>query len=71
MGVNSRGFSVSTNFASQKECELLYVCDVDSRAMDKCVGAIEKIQQKRPKAEMDFRKALEDKNLDILKNVLC
>lgn len=66
MGVNSRGFSVSTNFASQKECELLYVSDVDSRAMDKCVGAIEKIQQKRPKAEMDFRKALEDKNLDIL-----
>jgi predicted dehydrogenase len=66
MGVNSRGFSVSTNFAAQKECELLYVCDVDSRAMDKCTGAVEKTQQKRPKAEMDFRKALEDKNLDIL-----
>jgi predicted dehydrogenase len=44
----------------------LYVCDVDSRAADKCVNAIEKAQQKRPKAEGDFRKALEDKNLDLL-----
>ncbi len=49
-----------------KECEVMYVCDVDSRAADKCVDAIEKIQQKKPKAEPDFRKALEDKNLDVL-----
>jgi len=66
MGVNSRGLSVGTNFASQKECELMYVCDVDNRAMDKCVNAVEKAQGKKPKAEGDFRKALEDKNLDLL-----
>jgi predicted dehydrogenase len=57
---------MGTNFASQKECEVMYVCDVDSRAADKCVDAVEKIQQKKPKAEPDFRKALEDKNLDVL-----
>ena len=66
MGVNSRGFSVGSNFASQKECEMMYVCDVDVRAMDKCVSAIEKIQGKKPTAQGDFRKALEDKNLDLL-----
>lgn len=66
MGVNSRGLAVGTNFASQKECELMYVCDVDARAMDKCVTAVEKKQGKKPKAEGDFRKALEDKNLDLL-----
>jgi predicted dehydrogenase len=66
MGVNSRGLSVGTNFASQKECELMYVCDVDNRAMDKCVNVVEKTQGKKPKAEGDFRKALEDKNLDLL-----
>ncbi|MEN9884014.1 MAG: hypothetical protein RLZZ420_1231 [Bacteroidota bacterium] len=66
MGVNSRGLSVGTNFASQKESELMYVCDVDNRAMDKCVNAVEKTQGKKPKAEGDFRKALEDKNLDLL-----
>jgi predicted dehydrogenase len=66
MGVNSRGFSVGSNFASQKECEMMYVCDVDVRAMDKCVAAIEKVQGKKPKAEGDFRKALEDRQLDLL-----
>lgn len=66
MGVNSRGLAVGTNFAAQKNCEVLYVCDVDTRAADKCIDAVEKIQQKRPLASPDFRKALEDKNLDVL-----
>jgi predicted dehydrogenase len=42
------------------------VCDVDSRAADKCIGEVEKIQHKRPRASADFRNALEDKNLDVL-----
>ena len=66
MGVNSRGFAVGTNFARQENCEVVYACDVDSRAADKYVVAVEKIQKKRPKAEPDFRKALEDKDLDAL-----
>ena len=66
MGVNSRGLAVGSNFAAQKNCEVLYVCDVDSRAADKCIDAVEKIQHKRPMPSADFRKALEDKNLDVL-----
>ena len=66
MGVNSRGLSVATGFANQVDCDMLYVCDVDSRAMDKCIGQLEKIGRQRPKAQKDFRKALEDKDLDIL-----
>lgn len=66
MGVNSRGLAVGTNFASQKNCNVLHVCDVDSRAADKCIAAVEKIQNKQPIASPDFRKALEDKNLDVL-----
>ncbi len=66
MGVNSRGLAVGTNFAAQKNCEVLYVSDVDKRAADKCIDAIEKIQNKRPLVSPDFRKALEDKNLDVL-----
>ena len=66
MGVNSRGLAVGSNFAAQKECVVLHVCDVDSRAAEKCITAVEKIQQKKPTATPDFRKALEDKNLDVL-----
>ncbi len=61
MGVNSRGLAVGTNFAAQKNCEVLYVSDVDKRASDKCIDAVEKIQNKRPLASPDFRKALDDK----------
>ena len=66
MGVNSRGLAVGSNFARQKNCEVIYCCDVDTRAADKFIAAVEKIQNKRPVAAPDFRKALEDKALDVL-----
>lgn len=66
MGVNSRGLAVGKNFAHQKNCEVLHVCDVDSRSADICIDAIGKIQSNKPQATPDFRNALEDKNLDAL-----
>ena len=66
MGVNDRGLRVARSFAGQPDCEILYVCDVDSRAADKCIADVEKIQQRRPKSQPDFRKALDDKELDVL-----
>jgi predicted dehydrogenase len=66
MGVNSRGLAVGKNFALQKNCEVLHVCDVDSRAAEICIDAIHKIQSIKPKATPDFRNALEDKDLDAL-----
>lgn len=66
MGVNSRGLAVGTNFARQKNCEVAYCCEVDTKAADKFIDAVEKVQNKRPAAAPDFRKALEDKNLDVL-----
>ena len=56
MGVNSRGLAVSSNFAMQEGCEVIYVSDVDTRAADKCIAALEKLRPKRPKAEPDFRR---------------
>lgn len=66
MGVNSRGLALANNFAVQPNGEVMYISDVDSRAADKCIASVEKIQQKKPKAAPDFRKALEDKDLDAL-----
>ena len=66
MGVNSRGLAVGQNFAHQKNCEVLHVCDVDSRAAEVCIDAIGKIQANKPRATPDFRNALEDKDLDAL-----
>lgn len=66
MGVNARGLALAKNFSLQPNCEINYVCDVDSRAADKCIGIVEKNQKKRPKAEPDFRKALQYKDVDAL-----
>ncbi len=66
MGVHSRGLALANNFAAQKGCEVAYISDVDSRSAEKCIDSVEKIQNKRPKASPDFRKALEDKTLDAM-----
>lgn len=66
MGVNSRGSALASNFAQQANCEITYVCDVDTRAAAKCIAQVEKIQSKRPKAQGDFRKALEQKDVDAM-----
>ncbi len=66
MGVNSRGLAVAKNFASQANCEVLHICDVDARASKICIDEVSKIQKQKPKDTPDFRKALEDKNLDAL-----
>lgn len=66
MGVNSRGLILAENFAGQKECEVIYISDVDSRASNKCLEKVEKIQTRRPKTAPDFRNALEDKSLDVM-----
>jgi predicted dehydrogenase len=66
MGVNSRGLALATNYALQPNCEVLYISDVDSRAADKCIGVVEKTQNSRPKAQPDFRKTLDDKDVDAL-----
>src|SRR3954470_6828725 len=44
----------------------MYVCDVDKKGGGKFSAEIQKITNKAPKSEGDFRKALEDKNLDAL-----
>jgi len=66
MGVHARGLALADNYARQKNCEIIYICDVDSQSMNKCIDTVEKIQNSRPKAIPDFRKALEDKFLDAM-----
>lgn len=66
MGVHARGLALAQNYARQKNCEIIYISDVDSHSMDKCIGVVDKLQNERPKAAPDFRKALEDKNLEAM-----
>ncbi len=66
MGVNSRGLALASTFAVQRNCEIISISDVDTRATEKCITTVESLQKTKPKAQADFRKALEDKNMDAL-----
>jgi len=66
MGVNSRGLALALNFASQQNAEVLHICEVDKHAAEKCIAAVSDVQQNRPKDTPDFRKSLDDKELDVL-----
>lgn len=66
MGVNSRGNALAQNFSRQQECEVIHVCDVDSRAIEKCCANVEKITGHKPTGFGDFRKSLESKEVDAM-----
>ncbi len=47
-----------------KTVEITYVCDVDARRQDKAVAAVKEAMGESPGAEKDFRKILQQDNVD-------
>lgn len=66
MGVNGRGTGLAQNFAIQNNCDVIHVCDVDSRAISKCLNALKDKQNITAKTYSDFRNSLESKDVDAL-----
>jgi predicted dehydrogenase len=67
MGTNSRGAALANGFARHPKAEVTYICDVDEKAMKKGFDAVKEGGQRRtPKGVKDFRKALEDPELDAI-----
>src|SRR5947208_9963506 len=66
MGLNGRGTVLARTFARAAHAAVAYVCDVDSQVLAKSVSAVAGVQGKPPKGLGDFRKALEDKDVDAL-----
>jgi predicted dehydrogenase len=66
MGVNSRGLALATTFAVQPNFDVISISDVDSRATEKCISEVKNLQEISPKSTPDFRKALENKDMDAL-----
>lgn len=66
MGSNSRGFFLAKMYAQLPNVEVGYVCDVDSKVVEKTSAEIEKMTGKRPKGFTDVRKMLEEKDMDAI-----
>lgn len=64
MGTNGRGRKMAANFALQKNCDVLYICDVEDKALAKGIKAVQDAVSKAPKSEKDIRKMLEIKDID-------
>lgn len=64
VGVNSRGKALAINFSKMPLCEVTCICDCDLEAMARCQDAVQEVTGKRPKGVQDYRKMLQDKDID-------
>ena len=64
IGVNSRGRAIANELSKLPECEVAYVCDVDTRAIARCQESVKNITGKAPKGEKDLRVLLEKPDID-------
>src|SRR5260370_20782601 len=66
IGTNGRGLAHIDCLGNIQGTEITYVCDVDDRAIAKGIKEVAKKQKSEPKGLRDFRKALEDKSVDVV-----
>src|SRR5436305_12902010 len=67
VGVRGRGGQLAPAFAARADCQIAYVCDVDSRLFRPISKTIADAQGgKQPICVQDFRKALDDKAVDAM-----
>ncbi len=66
MGLNGRGMVLARNFMRQRNTEVAYLCDVDAKVLGKAQSVLQQDAAKSPKAIGDFRRALDDKDVDAI-----
>jgi predicted dehydrogenase len=66
MGLGGRGTALAKMFAGREDVEIAYLCDPDSRRLPQASQAITQAQGKQPQTVQDFRRILDDKNVDAL-----
>ena len=68
MGCGGRGTRLATWFAAFPEVEIAYLCEVNERRFDRVLENVEQQQGKTPKLVKDFRRILDDPQVDGLVN---
>src|SRR5437879_6295456 len=64
IGCNGRGMDHIAGYLSLPNAEIGYICDVDKRAVEKGVAAVEKKQSRKPEGVIDLRRVLEKPEVD-------
>lgn len=68
MGLGGRGTFLAESFAKRGDVEVAYLCDPNTRRFARAREAVQEVQDRRPKMVQDFRKILDDKDVDVLIN---
>jgi len=67
IGLNSRGYAHLSSLKANKQSACIsYVCDVDSKILEKFAAATQREMGTAPATEKDFRKILEQKDVDAI-----
>src|SRR5579864_6045925 len=64
IGCNGRGLAHIAGYLSVPDAEIVAICDVDSRALQKGIAAVAQKHQRTPKGFKDLRRMIEDPELD-------
>jgi predicted dehydrogenase len=68
MGLGGRGSFLAEAFAKRADAEIAYLCDVDTRRFAHAQATVERAQGRRPKTVQDFRRILDDPQVNVLIN---
>ncbi|MCE9531189.1 MAG: Gfo/Idh/MocA family oxidoreductase [Planctomycetes bacterium] len=71
MGTGGRGTGLAKSFAQQTGATVAYVCDVDEGRAGKASEVVGSVSKAAPKVVTDFRRILEDKDVDVLVVATC
>lgn len=66
IGLHGRAYAHLKSISTCKNAEVGYICDVDSRELPKFSTEVEKRLNSKPAQVIDFRKILEDKDIDAI-----
>ena len=69
VGVGGMGSGHAGHFAGMKNCRLVAICDVDPQRLDKTAKKVS--EHGKVKKYMDFRKLLDDKDIDSVSIATC
>ncbi|MBM3811271.1 MAG: Gfo/Idh/MocA family oxidoreductase [Acidimicrobiia bacterium] len=70
-GVRSRGREHVDIFARQTGSRVVAVCDIDTAQTERSLSLAEKAQSAKPKIYQDYRRMLEDKDIDAVSLATC
>lgn len=66
VGGNSMGFNDLLAFLKNPEAECIAICDIDRNVLNRCTDTLVKAGKPVPKLYQDYRKMLENKDIDVV-----